>query len=50
MVRAYSIALVNSRRTLIRVLIFSEKIGSQSTPSSASSWLSSSCWAVLQRA
>jgi hypothetical protein len=50
MVRAYSIALVNSGRALMRVLIFSAKIGSQPASCRASSWLSSSCWAVLQRA
>nr|WP_246143958.1 hypothetical protein [Actinacidiphila oryziradicis] len=50
MVRAKSIALTNSGRTLIRVLIFSEKTGSHPASSRASSWLWSSCWAVLQRA
>jgi hypothetical protein len=39
MVRAYSIALANSGRTVIRVLIFSEKIGSQLASRSASCWL-----------
>ena len=50
MVRAKSMALVNSGRILIRVLIFSEKTGSQPASFSASSWLWSSCWAVLHLA
>lgn len=50
MVRARSMALVNSGRTLIRLLIFSEKIESQPASWRASSWLCSSCWAVLHLA
>ncbi len=50
MVRAKSIALTNSGRILTRVLIFSEKTGSHLASARASSWLWSSCWAVLQRA
>jgi hypothetical protein len=50
MVRAKSIALTNSGRTLIRVLIFSEKTGSHPASARASSWLWSSCWAVLHLA
>ncbi len=50
MVRAKSIALTNSGRTLTGVLIFSERTGSHPASASASSWLWSSCRAVLQRA
>lgn len=50
MVRAKSIALTNSGRTLIRVPIFSEKTGSHPASTRASSWLWSPCWAVLHLA
>lgn len=47
MVRAKSIALTNSGRTLMRVLISSENTGSHPASASASSWL---YWAVLHLA
>lgn len=50
MVRAKSMASTNFGRTLTRVLIFSENTGSQPASARASSWLWSSCWAVLHRA
>ncbi len=50
MSRASLSALSSSGRTLMRVLIFSEKIRLHCAASRAAVWLASSCWAVEQRA
>jgi hypothetical protein len=50
MSRARARAFSNSGRTLIRLLIFSEKTRLQLARSRASIWISSSCCAVEQRA
>ena len=50
MSRASLSAFSSSGRTLMRVLIFSEKIRLHCAASRAAAWLASSCWAVEQRA
>jgi hypothetical protein len=40
----------SSERTLMRLLIFSEKMRSRPAACRASSWIWRSCWAVEQRA
>jgi hypothetical protein len=50
MSRASLSAFSSSGRTLMRVLIFSEKIRLHCAASRAAVWLASSCWTVEQRA